>query len=191
MLDFGDVVLHVFYHPVREIFDIESLWIDAPRVKLQVPPEAMVIASDGRSRTVKILVRAVGKMRDRRLESVCQEYVERARRHLPVVIEEVESDADLLRNLPAGTEVVALEPGGDCWTTAEFIKYLDQRMVQGTRAIAFLIGGAEGLTPATVKAAQQASVALAAYPAPPPGPRDPVRADLPGLSALRGEPYNK
>ncbi len=47
LLDFGDVVLHVFYHPVREVFDIESLWIDAPRVKLQIPPEAMVVASDG------------------------------------------------------------------------------------------------------------------------------------------------
>ena len=47
LLDFGDVVLHVFYHPVREVFDIESLWIDAPRVKLQVPPEAMMIPSDG------------------------------------------------------------------------------------------------------------------------------------------------
>ena len=47
LLDFGDVVLHVFYHPVREVFDIESLWIDAPRVKLQVPPEAMVVAGDG------------------------------------------------------------------------------------------------------------------------------------------------
>jgi ribosome-associated protein len=41
LLDYGDVVVHVFYHPVREVFDIESLWIDAPRVKLQVPPEAM------------------------------------------------------------------------------------------------------------------------------------------------------
>jgi ribosome-associated protein len=40
LLDYGDVVVHVFYHPVREVFDIESLWIDAPRVKLQVPPEA-------------------------------------------------------------------------------------------------------------------------------------------------------
>jgi len=104
---------------------------------------------------VKILVRAVGKMRDRRLESLCQEYVDRARRHLPVSVEEVESDADLLRHLPAGAEVVALEPGGDCWTTAEFIKYLDQRMVHGARAIAFVIGGAEGLAPATVKAAQR------------------------------------
>jgi ribosome-associated protein len=40
LLDFGDVVVHVFYHPVREFYDIESLWIDAPRVKLKVPPEA-------------------------------------------------------------------------------------------------------------------------------------------------------
>jgi ribosome-associated protein len=42
LVDFGDVVMHVFYHPVREVFDIESLWIDAPRVKLQVPAEAKV-----------------------------------------------------------------------------------------------------------------------------------------------------
>jgi ribosome-associated protein len=47
LLDFGDVVVHVFYHPVREVFDIESLWIDAPRVKLHVPPEAMAVAGDG------------------------------------------------------------------------------------------------------------------------------------------------
>lgn len=40
LLDFGDIVIHVFYHPVREFYDIESLWIDAPRVKLSVPPEA-------------------------------------------------------------------------------------------------------------------------------------------------------
>ena len=41
LLDFGDVVLHVFYHPVREIYDIEGLWIDAPRIHLAVPPEAL------------------------------------------------------------------------------------------------------------------------------------------------------
>lgn len=40
LIDFGDVVMHVFYHPLREVFDIESLWIDAPRVKLQIPAEA-------------------------------------------------------------------------------------------------------------------------------------------------------
>ncbi|HVV48542.1 MAG TPA: ribosome silencing factor [Polyangia bacterium] len=40
LLDFGGFVVHVFYHPVREFYDLESLWIEAPRVKLEVPPEA-------------------------------------------------------------------------------------------------------------------------------------------------------
>ncbi len=46
LLDVGDVVVHVFYHPVRELFDIEGLWIDAPRVALRVPPEAQLYQSD-------------------------------------------------------------------------------------------------------------------------------------------------
>jgi ribosome-associated protein len=48
LLDFGDLVVHVFYHPLREVFDIESLWIDAPRVKLQVPAEARLDSVTGR-----------------------------------------------------------------------------------------------------------------------------------------------
>jgi ribosome-associated protein len=40
LLDFGSFVIHVFHHPVREFYDLESLWIEAPRVKLDVPPEA-------------------------------------------------------------------------------------------------------------------------------------------------------
>lgn len=46
LLDFGDVVIHVFHHPVREFYDLESLWIDAPRVHLDVPPEAQISDSD-------------------------------------------------------------------------------------------------------------------------------------------------
>lgn len=48
LLDFGDVVVHVFYQPLREVFDIESLWIDAPRIKLQIPAEARADAAPGR-----------------------------------------------------------------------------------------------------------------------------------------------
>ena len=48
LIDFGDVVVHVFYHPLREVFDIESLWIDAPRIKLQIPAEARAGAAPGR-----------------------------------------------------------------------------------------------------------------------------------------------
>ena len=46
LLDFGAFVIHVFYHPVREFYDLESLWIEAPRVKLDVPPEATLPQPD-------------------------------------------------------------------------------------------------------------------------------------------------
>ncbi len=34
LIDYGDVVVHLFYQPVREFYDLEGLWIDAPRVNL-------------------------------------------------------------------------------------------------------------------------------------------------------------
>jgi len=46
LLDFGDVVVHVFYHPVREFYDLEGLWIDAPRVPIEVPPDSRVDAAE-------------------------------------------------------------------------------------------------------------------------------------------------
>ena len=42
LVDFGDVIVHIFYHPVREFYDLESFWVDAPRLPLEVPPEARV-----------------------------------------------------------------------------------------------------------------------------------------------------
>jgi ribosome-associated protein len=32
LLDYEDVVVHVFLEPVRRFYDLEGLWIDAPRI---------------------------------------------------------------------------------------------------------------------------------------------------------------
>jgi ribosome-associated protein len=37
LMDFGDVVVHVFQHDTRQLYDIEGLWLDAAR--LPVPAE--------------------------------------------------------------------------------------------------------------------------------------------------------
>jgi ribosome-associated protein len=34
LLDYGDVVVHVFYGPVREFYDLERLWSRAPRLAI-------------------------------------------------------------------------------------------------------------------------------------------------------------
>ena len=37
LLDYADVIVHVFYKPVREFYDLERLWEHAPRVQLPEP----------------------------------------------------------------------------------------------------------------------------------------------------------
>ncbi len=44
LMDYGDVIVHVFYQPVREFYDLERLWSEAPRVEM--PP-----AGKGRGKT--------------------------------------------------------------------------------------------------------------------------------------------
>ena len=41
LLDYGEIVVHVFLEPVREYYDIERLWIDAPRLDLHSAFEEM------------------------------------------------------------------------------------------------------------------------------------------------------
>jgi ribosome-associated protein len=40
VLDFFDVIVHVMRHDVRERYDLESLWGDAPRVRFRKPAAA-------------------------------------------------------------------------------------------------------------------------------------------------------
>ena len=42
LMDFSDVIVHVFYEPVREFYDLEGLWGHAPRVELPEPYSTLV-----------------------------------------------------------------------------------------------------------------------------------------------------
>jgi ribosome-associated protein len=38
LMDFGDVVVHVFQDESRQLYDLEGLWLDARRLPMPVPP---------------------------------------------------------------------------------------------------------------------------------------------------------
>lgn len=46
LLDLGDVIVHVFHEPVREFYDLESLWRDAPRESVSQELQKEIDESD-------------------------------------------------------------------------------------------------------------------------------------------------
>jgi ribosome-associated protein len=42
LIDFSDVIVHVFYEPVREFYDLDGLWGHAPKAKLPEPVAKLV-----------------------------------------------------------------------------------------------------------------------------------------------------
>ena len=103
---------------------------------------------------MKVAILAVGKLRDRHVGALCDDYLARARRHLPVEVLEPEDDAALARRWPTTGEVIALEPGGVSWSTEELARQIDRRMTHGTRTLTFVIGGADGIPPPLVAKAK-------------------------------------
>jgi 23S rRNA (pseudouridine1915-N3)-methyltransferase len=139
---------------------------------------------------VKVVVLAVGKMRDRHMAALCDDYLGRARRHVPVEVVEVEDGDALARRLPARAELVALEGGGESWTTEELAAFLEQRMLHGAQAVAFLIGGADGL-PRAVAARAARRLPLSKMTLPHRLARVVLCEQIyRALSVIRGEPYH-
>jgi len=111
---------------------------------------------------VKVYVIAVGKPRHAALAAAIGEYEERAGRYWPLERIEVREEpaksasADLVRDregerlaskLPAGAVLVCCDPGGRRMDSAAFSTWL-QGQREGGRDVAFVIGGALGLSPA-------------------------------------------
>jgi 23S rRNA (pseudouridine1915-N3)-methyltransferase len=94
---------------------------------------------------MKLLLLAVGRLKDAWVVDGCEEYLKRLRRHVPTSIVEVRDATGLRARIPERTHVVALDEHGPEPTSTELARKLAHWMNQGKSAVAFLVGGADGL----------------------------------------------
>jgi ribosome-associated protein len=47
LMDYGHIVIHVFYEPVRCFYDLEGLWADAARIPVQAVADATEPENNG------------------------------------------------------------------------------------------------------------------------------------------------
>ena len=45
LMDYGNVVIHVFFESVREFYDLEGFWSDARRIPVPAAPKAKFLSS--------------------------------------------------------------------------------------------------------------------------------------------------
>jgi 23S rRNA (pseudouridine1915-N3)-methyltransferase len=109
----------------------------------------------------RLLVLAVGKVKERGIREAIDDYYGRVRRHY--ALDEVElKDApeaqlsmQLAKRTPPSAHVVALDVDGKSRTSESLARWLEARMSEGKGSVVFLIGGAEGLPPATIATAHE------------------------------------
>jgi len=94
---------------------------------------------------VKIVVAAVGRLKEPYLVAAEAEYVKRLRPYCTLAVTEAKDEAALLASLPAGAHVYAFDERGDSLTSADFAALLAHEASHGGGApVAFAIGGPDG-----------------------------------------------
>jgi 23S rRNA (pseudouridine1915-N3)-methyltransferase len=94
---------------------------------------------------VKLFVIAEGRIKERELRAVANDYLGRLTRYVRCEEIEARDAAGLAKAIPEGAFVVALEVDGERITSSELSVRLERWGARGKGLVAFLIGGAEGI----------------------------------------------
>ncbi len=138
---------------------------------------------------MKLVVVAVGKIRDAPMRAAADDYFARLSRYVAVDEREVKSGAELEAAVPAGAVVVALEVHGDAVSSAELARRVDGWSRRNKGIVAFLVGGADGI-PSAVSKRAAARLSLSSLTLPHRLARVLLAEQLyRAMTILRGEPY--
>ncbi|MDO9556476.1 MAG: 23S rRNA (pseudouridine(1915)-N(3))-methyltransferase RlmH [Coriobacteriia bacterium] len=118
---------------------------------------------------MKISVIAVGRLKERYWREAADEYIKRLRPHATLEVIEVpdrdvtrdevravaEEGADVLRAIPDGAHVIALDIGGIQRSSTDIADRLGALGLEGRSAVAFVVGGAAGLSSEVIARADE------------------------------------
>lgn len=155
---------------------------------------------------MKFRIVAVGKPRAQNLAAAIQDYETRAARYWPMDVREVREESArgasaeqvreregerLLDAAGAGALIVACEGDGDARTSAELARWMTAERERASRDVAFIIGGALGLS-AAVRAAASQRLSFSRFTFPHELARLLLAEQLYRAGTIvRGEPYHK
>jgi 23S rRNA (pseudouridine1915-N3)-methyltransferase len=138
---------------------------------------------------VRFIIVAVGRIRDRPLRAVADDYLERVRRYVRCDEVEVRDAALLARALPEAAHRIALEVDGESLSSVELARRIERWGSTGKGEIAWVIGGADGI-PEGISRAAAARVSLSRMTLPHRLARVVLCEQLyRACTILRGEPY--
>jgi len=138
---------------------------------------------------VRLFVVAAGRIREKALRAVADDYLARVRHYARCDEVEVKASKDLERAVPKEATVIALEPDGEALTSRALAGKLERWGARGKGEVAFVIGGAEGIPDAVAKKAH-ARLSLSTLTLPHRLARVVLLEQLyRSFTILRGEPY--
>jgi 23S rRNA (pseudouridine1915-N3)-methyltransferase len=138
---------------------------------------------------VRVVVLAVGKVRDPSLRALLDDYFGRIRRFVPCDEVEVSDDAALARAWPRSPSIVACEVRGERMTSEAFARRLESWGSTGKGIVTFVIGGAEGI-PAERSRSADAALSLSTFTLPHRLARVILAEQIyRAFTIMRGQPY--
>jgi 23S rRNA (pseudouridine1915-N3)-methyltransferase len=138
---------------------------------------------------VKLFVIAEGRIKERELRAVANDYLGRLTRYVRCEEIEARDAAGLSKAIPDGAYVVALEVDGERITSTELSVRLERWGARGKGLVAFVIGGAEGI-PAALSARADLRLSLSTFTLPHRLARVVLFEQLyRAMTLQRGEPY--
>jgi len=154
---------------------------------------------------MRFLIVSVGRPRDRALSEAIHEYETRAARYWPLETKEVreeparstppalvrEREGQRLLDACDGADVIACDAAGPQMASEEFAGWMREKRERGERDLAFLIGGAFGLSEG-VRSRARSSLGLSRWTLPHELARLVLAEQLYRAGTIvRGEPYHK